>query len=71
MHRMCSPAPDATRSARRHRRWLRPYSGPGGAKLRYIDLVDKHFGTLGRPLLGVVQRSVDIVLPILPRQFVE
>jgi hypothetical protein len=42
-----------------------------GAKLRYIDLVDKRFGALGRPLLGVVQRSVDIVLPILPRQFVE
>jgi hypothetical protein len=65
------PCADATRSTRRHRRRLRPNSGPGSAKLRYIDLVDKRFGTLGRPLLGVVQRSVDIVLPILPRQFVE
>src|SRR5258706_6493507 len=48
-----------------------PNLGFGNAELRYVDLVDQRLGTFGRPLLGIVQGGIDIVLPILPRQFVE
>src|SRR5712672_338545 len=51
--------------------WAHSNLGSGNAELRHIDLVDKRFGTFGWPLLRIVQRSIDIVLPSFPRQFVE
>jgi len=64
--RCAAPTPPKRRS-RRCRPTPIPDLGPRNAELRHINIIEKRFGAFRRPFLGVVQRSIDIVLPILPR----